>query len=54
MVTEYAKREYGVTAEQMAALEVAIEKRYQLLKGADKLRPISPDKLKKLIDDHQP
>lgn len=35
--TDYAQREYGVTQEQVGALEKAVEKRYRKMKKAGKL-----------------
>ena len=48
--TDYAQREYGVTAEQVAAVERATEKRYQRLKRSKKLTSITAQELRKMFE----
>ena len=47
--TDYAQREYGATAEQVAALEKATDRRYRTLKRSGKLVTTSAEQLRKLI-----
>jgi antitoxin (DNA-binding transcriptional repressor) of toxin-antitoxin stability system len=46
---DYAQREYGVTPEQVAAMEKATERRYQALKRSGKLVTVTAAQLRKLI-----
>lgn len=48
--TDYARREYGATPEQVAALEKATERRYQSLKRSKKLTTIAGQDLRKLLE----
>ena len=48
--TDYAQREYGVTPEQIAALEEATDKRYRRLKRSGKLVTTSTDQLRKMLE----
>ena len=48
--TDYAQREYGVTADQVAALEKASEQRYQRLKRDRKLTSVAAQDLRKLFE----
>ena len=48
--TDYAQREYGATAEQVAALEKATEQRYRRLKRGKKLALMSGQDLMKLLE----
>ena len=48
--TDYAQREYGVTPEQVAALEEATDKRYRRLIRSGKLVTISTDQLRKMLE----
>jgi antitoxin (DNA-binding transcriptional repressor) of toxin-antitoxin stability system len=48
--TDYAQREYGATSEQVARLERATEKRYQRLKRSGKLVTLTPEQLRKMIE----
>jgi antitoxin (DNA-binding transcriptional repressor) of toxin-antitoxin stability system len=48
--TDYAQREYGTTAEQVAALEKATERRYRRLKRGKKLALMSGQDLRKLLE----
>jgi antitoxin (DNA-binding transcriptional repressor) of toxin-antitoxin stability system len=48
--TDYAQREYGVTADQVAALEQATERRFQRLKRNKKLRSVAGQELRKLFE----
>jgi antitoxin (DNA-binding transcriptional repressor) of toxin-antitoxin stability system len=48
--TDYAQQEYGVTPEQMARFEKATEKRYQRLKRSGKLVTLTPERLRKMIE----
>jgi antitoxin (DNA-binding transcriptional repressor) of toxin-antitoxin stability system len=48
--TDYAQREYGVTADQVAALEKATERRFQRLKRNKKLTPVAGQELRKLFE----
>lgn len=48
--TDYARREYGATPEQVAALEKATERRYQSLKRSKKLTTIAAQDLRKLLE----
>ena len=47
--TDYALREYGATAEQVAALEKATEARYRSLRRASTLVTVTPANLRKMI-----
>jgi antitoxin (DNA-binding transcriptional repressor) of toxin-antitoxin stability system len=48
--TDYAQREYGVTSEQVAALEEATDKRYRRLKRSGKLVTTSTEQLRKMFE----
>ena len=48
--TDYAQREYGVTADQVEALEKATEQRYQRLKRDRKLTSVAAQELRKLFE----
>ena len=48
--TDYAQREYGVTPEQLARFERAVDKRYRQLKRSGKLVRVSTEELKKLLE----
>ena len=48
--TDYARREYGATPEQVAALEKATEHRYQRLKRGKKLKTIAGQDLRKVLE----
>jgi len=48
--TDYARREYGATAEQVAALEKATEQRYQRLKRGKRLSSMAAQELRKLLE----
>ncbi len=47
---DYAQREYGVTAQQVAALEQATERRFQRLKRDKKLTSVAGQELRKLFE----
>ena len=49
--TDYAFREYGVTTEELASFDKAVEKRYQKLKRAGKLVRKTPSDLRKMIEE---
>jgi antitoxin (DNA-binding transcriptional repressor) of toxin-antitoxin stability system len=46
---DYAQREYGASAQQVAALEKATDRRYRQLKGSGKLVTLSARQLRKLL-----
>lgn len=48
--TDYAQREYGATAEQVAALEKATDRQYRRLKRSGKLVTVTAEELRKMID----
>jgi antitoxin (DNA-binding transcriptional repressor) of toxin-antitoxin stability system len=48
--TDYARREYGATSEQVAALEKATEQRYRRLKRSKKLAAITAQELRKMLE----
>jgi antitoxin (DNA-binding transcriptional repressor) of toxin-antitoxin stability system len=48
--TDYAQREYGVTPEQVAALEKATDRRYRSLKPSGKLVTVTAGQLRKMIE----
>ena len=48
--TDYARREYGASGEQVAALEKATERRYQRLKRSKKLSFMTAQELRKLFE----
>ena len=48
--TDYAQREYAVTPEQVAILEVATDKRYRRLKKTGKLVTVSSKELRQMLD----
>ena len=48
--TDYAQREYGTTAEQIAAVEEATEKRYRRLKRSGKLVTVTTEQLRKMLE----
>ncbi|HXV62441.1 MAG TPA: hypothetical protein VEK15_17200 [Vicinamibacteria bacterium] len=47
--TDYAQREYGATAEQVEALEEATDSRYEKLRRAKKLVPVTAEQLRKMF-----
>ena len=47
--TDYAQRQYGVTPEQVDALERATERRYRKLKQAKKLKAVTAQQVKELL-----
>ena len=47
--TDYAQREYGATAEQVEVLEVATDSRYEKLRRAKKLVPVTAEQLRKMF-----
>jgi antitoxin (DNA-binding transcriptional repressor) of toxin-antitoxin stability system len=48
--TDYAQREYGATPEQVTALEMATNRRYQTLKRSGKLVAVTAEELRKMVD----
>ena len=48
--TDYAQREYGATAAQVAVLEKATEQRYQRLKRSKKLASTTAQELRKMLE----
>lgn len=46
---DYAQREYGVTLEQVAALQKATDRRYRKLKRSGELVPVTAEKLRKMV-----
>lgn len=48
--TDYAQREYGASPKQVEALEKATEQRYQRLKGGKKLKSVTAEQLRKLLE----
>ena len=48
--TDYAQREYGATAAQVAVLENATEQRYQRLKRSKKLASTTAQELRKMLE----
>jgi antitoxin (DNA-binding transcriptional repressor) of toxin-antitoxin stability system len=48
--TDYVQREYGVTPEQVAALEKATERRYQSLKRSKKLVSVTAKQLRDMLE----
>ena len=48
--TDYVRREYGATAEQVAALEKATDARYRRLKRSKKLTSATAQELRKLLE----
>jgi len=48
--TDYAQREYGVTPEQVTALEKATDKRYRQLKRSGKLVTVTAAQFRKLLE----
>ena len=47
--TDYAQRQYGVTAEQVGIVAEATEQRYRKQKRAGKLATVSADQLRKML-----
>jgi antitoxin (DNA-binding transcriptional repressor) of toxin-antitoxin stability system len=47
--TDYGQREYGATPEQIAALEVATDRRYRKLKRSGELVTVTTEQLRKMI-----
>ncbi len=47
---DYAQREYGAMPEQVARLEKATERRYRQLQRAKKLKAMSAQELRKLLE----
>jgi len=48
--TDYAQREYGVTHEQVAAVEEATDKQYRRLKRSGKLVTATTEQLRKMLE----
>ena len=48
--TDYSQREYGATADQVAALEKATEQRYRKLKRTKKLVSVGAKELRNLLE----
>lgn len=48
--TDYAQREYGVSPDQVSALDKATDRRYRQLKRAGRLVSASNAQLRKLLD----
>jgi antitoxin (DNA-binding transcriptional repressor) of toxin-antitoxin stability system len=48
--TDYTQREYGVTPEQVTALDKATDKRYRQLKRSGKLVTITAAQLRKMLE----
>lgn len=46
---DYAQREYGVTSEQVAALEKTTDRRYRKLKRSGELVTVTTEQLRKMI-----
>ncbi len=49
--TDYARREYGVTAEDLQAFDRAAEQRYRKMKRRGKLVRRTPQQLRKTIEE---
>ena len=49
--TDYAQREYGATPEQVAALQAAVEDRYQRLRRSGKFLTVSVDELRGVLEE---
>ena len=47
--TDYARREYGAGADQVAALEKATDRRYRALKRSGKLVTVTAEQLRKML-----
>lgn len=47
--TDYAQREYGATAEQVAALGRATDRRYRMLKRSGKVTTVTAGQLRKVL-----
>jgi antitoxin (DNA-binding transcriptional repressor) of toxin-antitoxin stability system len=48
--TDYARREYAASPEQVAAFAGATEKRYRRLKRSGKLVTVTPERLRDLLE----
>ncbi len=48
--TDYAQRQYGATADQVAALEKATDRHYRRLKRSRSLVTVTAEELRKMID----
>ena len=48
--TDYAQREYGASAQQVAVLEKATEQRYRRLKRAKKLTATTAEELRDMLE----
>ena len=48
--TDYAQREHGASAQQVAILEKATEQRYRRLKRAKKLTAITAEELRDMLE----
>lgn len=48
--TDYAQRIYGVTPEQVAALEKATDRRYRRLKHSGRLVTVTAGQLRKMLE----
>jgi antitoxin (DNA-binding transcriptional repressor) of toxin-antitoxin stability system len=49
--TDFAQREYGATLEQVAALQDAVDDRYRQLRRSGKLKTVSGDELRGLLEE---
>jgi hypothetical protein len=49
--TDYAQREYGVTPEQVAALQKAVDDRYRQLRRSSRLLTVTADELRGLLEE---
>lgn len=47
--TDYAQREYGASRDEVEALEEATERRYDELRRAEKLVPITAEQLREML-----
>jgi antitoxin (DNA-binding transcriptional repressor) of toxin-antitoxin stability system len=48
---DFAQHEYGVTPEQVAALQEAVDNRYRRLRRSGKLKTVSVDELRDLLEE---
>ena len=49
--TDFAQREYGVTPEQVASLQEAVDDRYRRLQRSGKLRTVAVEELRGLLEE---
>jgi antitoxin (DNA-binding transcriptional repressor) of toxin-antitoxin stability system len=49
--TDFARREYGATPEQVAALQEAVDNRYRRLKRSGKLLTVTANELRGLLEE---